>query len=54
MPCNVYLFTEREREGKRTGEGQRERESKRIPSRLALSVQSPDAGLKLTNYKIMT
>ena len=36
------------------GEGKRERERERIPSRLLIVSTEPDAGLHLTNYEIMT
>ena len=36
------------------GEGQRERERERIPSRLCSVSAEPDAGLELTNREIMT
>ena len=36
------------------GEGQREGESERIPSRLHTVSTEPDAGLKATNREIMT
>ena len=36
------------------GEGQRERERERIPSRLRTVSAEPDAGLELTNREIVT
>ena len=36
------------------GEGQRERERKRIPSKLSVVSAQPDVGLELTNREIMT
>ena len=49
---NVYLFLQREREREREHEwGGSERE--RIPSRLHAVSAELDAGLNLTNYKIM-
>ena len=38
----------------RVGEGQRERDRERIPSRLCAVSMEPDVGLELTNPKIMT
>ena len=38
----------------RAGEGQRGREGEKIPSKLRTVSAEPDAGLKLTKYKIMT
>ena len=35
-------------------EGQRERERRRIPSRLRTASVEPDVGLELTNREIMT
>ena len=37
-----------------TGEGQRERERDRIPSRLCTVSMEPDKGLRLGNYEIVT
>ena len=36
------------------GEGQREREREKIPSRLCTLTAQPDAGLELMNWGIMT
>ena len=36
------------------GEGQRERERERIPSRLCTVSTEPDTGLKLMNHEITT
>ena len=49
---NVYLFILRERE-KEQGRG-RKRGRERISSRLCAVSSKPDAGLELTNCKIMT
>ena len=38
----------------RAGEGQREREKERIPSRLHIVSAEPDVGLELMNHEIMT
>ena len=38
----------------RTGEGQREREREKIPSRLCTASAEPDAGLEPVNCKTMT
>ena len=42
------------RERERAGEGQREREGKRIPSRLCTVSPESNVGLNLTNHEIMT
>ena len=47
----MFIYFERERE--RAREGQRERKKKN-PSRLCTISSEPDAGLELTNLKIMT
>ena len=36
------------------GEGQREREQERVPSRLCTDSAEPDAGLELMNHEVMT
>ena len=41
-------------EGERSGEGQRERGSERIPSRLCAISREPDVGLELTNREFVT
>ena len=38
----------------RAGEGQRERERERIPSRLCTVCTEPNVGLDLMNHEIMT
>ena len=45
----IYLFLR-----ERAGEGQREREIERIPSRLHAVSTEPNAGLKPMNHEIMT
>ena len=42
------------RERARVGEGQKERERERIPSRLYAVSAKPNVGLELTNREIMT
>ena len=43
-----------ERERKRAGEGQRARETERIPSRLRTISTEPNMGLELTNHEFTT
>ena len=52
MFFKAYLFILRER--KSTGGAERERERKRIPSRLYAASAEPDAGLEPINCKITT
>ena len=49
----MFIYLERERESTEVGE-QRERERKRISSRLHVVSAEPNAGLELTNREIMT
>ena len=44
----------RQRERERERDRDRDRERQRIPSRLHTVSMEPDAGLELTNHKIMT
>ena len=50
----VSLFGETERVGVRAGEGQRDRDRERIPSRLHTVSAEPSSGLYLTNHEIVT
>ena len=54
----MFIYFERGRETEleraRVGEGQREGEGERIPSRLHTVSAEPDVGLDLTNQEIMT
>ena len=50
----IYLFWERESACAQVGEGWRERDRERIPSRLHTVSAEPDRGLWLTKQEIMT
>ena len=50
----LSLFILRETERERVGEGQRERRTQRIPSRLCTVSADPNRGPKAQNHEIMT
>ena len=50
----LSLFIRFERESIQVGEGQREREGERIPSRLCTVSAKPDVGLEPTDCEIVT
>ena len=50
----MFIYFERERESAQMGEGQREKERQRIPSRFCAVSTEPDVGLEPTNHEITT